>query len=397
MDLLSAAGAGADALFSANVQTQSQLDELSNRALTKGIDLYMEKDYKGASKEFKRAVGLSTQGQYAADASNYLANAYLKLGKTEKAIDAYEQSIDLDPFNDATHVTLGNLFFSLSRHGDAEKQYKEAVKLNPSATNYYSLGQAYLELNQYGSAEKQFNIIKRLAPESGSGDFGIGLVRHRQERFDDAIQSFRNAISKKSDFYDAYAEMGYAYADMGQAEEAQEIVDFLDKKSSGLADTLGRYLYKVSPPNFSMVYSTDFFQKQSANTTLASLDSYLADANASKTFTMKFVFDKEMDRESVENIANWGIGRSTGNGPGQRYNFGLPVADTEITPPSYPNHVYYDEQAQTAVVTFTLSQNDTADGTIDPSHIEFSFTGEDQYGYKMSPTGDQYRGFDGIA
>jgi hypothetical protein len=156
-------------------------------------------------------------------------------------------------------------------------------------------------------------------------------------------------------------------------------------------------MYKVDPPKFSLAYSTDFFSSQPMNTSLASMGDYLADPNGSETFTMKFVFDKEMDRESVENTLNWGIGRSTGSGPGEAYNFGLPVADTEITPPRYPDHVYYDDQSLTAVVTFSLTQNDSANGTIDPSHIEFTFTGKDQYGYKMSPGGDQYRGFNGVA
>jgi hypothetical protein len=191
--------------------------------------------------------------------------------------------------------------------------------------------------------------------------------------------------------------MGYAYADLGEMDQAQEIVDFLDKQSSGLADSLSSYMYEVDPPKFSMTYSTDFFYKKSVNTTVAALDAYLTDPNASKTFTMKFVFDKEMDRESVENVLNWGIGRSTGSGPGESYNFGLPVAATEITPPNYPDHVYYDADALTAVVTFSLTQNDAANGTIDPSHIEFTFSGKDAFGYKMNPEGDQFRGFNGIA
>lgn len=397
MESLSVTGSGADLLFSATIQPQSQLDELSNRALTKGIDLYMSKRYNEAAREFQRAVGLSQQGQYASDASNYLAKAYLKLGKTEKAIAAYQQSTRLDPFRDDTHVSLGNLYFSLGRPKDAEKEYKAAVKLNPSPTNYYSLGQAYLELKQYGSAERQFNVVKRLAPMSGSGEFGIGLVRSRQERFEDAIRSFRSAINKRSDFYDAYAEMGYAYADLGEMDQAQGIVDFLDKKSPDLAETLSKYIYKVDPPKLMSAYSTDFLYKKSVNTSVASLDAYLADPNASKTFTMKFLFDKEMDRESVENRFNWSIGRSTGSGAGERYNFGLQVADTEIMPPEYPDHVYYDEKAQTAVVTFTLTQNADATGTIDPSHIEFTFSGRDKYGCKMNPSGDQFRGFNGVA
>lgn len=397
MDLFSATSANADLLFSATIQPQAQLDALSSRALTKGIDLYMDKHYKEAAQEFQRAVGLAPQGLYAAEASNYMANAYLKLGKTEKAIDTYQQSSKIDPFRDDTHVTLGNLFFSLGRHKEAEEEYKEAINLNPSATNHYSLGQTYLALEQYSSAEKEFNTVKRLAPQHGSGEFGIGLVRSREQRFEDAIRSFKTAIGKKSDFYEAYAEMGYAHADLGEMDQAQEIVDLLDKKSSGLANSLSSYMYEVDPPKFSLAYSSDFFYKKSANTTVASLDAYLTDPNASKTFTMKFTFDKEMDRESVENTLNWGISRSTGSGPGEMYNFGLPVADTEITPPRYPDHVYYDKQSLTAVVTFSITQNDAANGTIDPSHIEFTFTGKDAFGYKMNPAGDQFRGFNGIA
>ena len=109
MDFLSTSAINADLMFSATIRQQSQLDEMSNRALTNGIDLYTNKRYKEAAKEFQRAVGLAPQGQYAADASNYMSQAFLKLGKTEKAIEALEQVIRLDPYRDDTHVTLGNL------------------------------------------------------------------------------------------------------------------------------------------------------------------------------------------------------------------------------------------------------------------------------------------------
>ena len=396
MDFLATSAINADLMFSAMLQPQSQLDELSNRALTNGIDLYTNKRYKEAAKEFQRAVGLAPRGQYAADASNYMAQAYLKLEKTEKAIDAFEQSIRIDPYRDDPHVTLGNLYYSLDRFDEAEGQYEQAVRKNPSAVNHYSLGQAYLERGKYRQAEKEFNIVKRMAPEKANGDYGIGLSYSRQERYEEAIQHFEQAIRKDRDIYEAHVEIGYAYADMGEIEKAQEQVDFLEKNSPGLADTLSKYMYKVDPPKFSLVYSTDFFTKRSMNTPLASFDAYLAGPKTSKTFTMKFAFDKEMDRESVENRVNWSIGRSTGRGPGEMYNFGLPVADTEITPSRFPDHVFYDDKAQTAVVTFTLTQNEAANGTIDPSHIEFTFTGKDKFGYKMSPDGDQYRGFDGI-
>lgn len=391
MDLLS--GANSDMLFSATLQQQTQLDALANRALSNGIDLYMNKRYKAAAKEFQRAIGLSTQGDYASDAANYMADAYLKMDKTEKAIDSYELSIRLNPYRDDTNITLGNLYYSLDRFEESKEQYQAAVRKNPSAVNHYSLGQAHLALGQFSEAKKTFNIVKRLAPENANGEYGIGLALAGEGRYEDAINRFEAALRRDPDFTDAYAEIGYAYADMGDIAAAETMVEKLDEKSPDLAETLSKYIYKVDPPKFVTAYSTQFFYTQSSNTPVSSLNAYLSDPNEKASFTMRFVFDKEMDTESVENIYNWKIGRSSRSGPGEAYNFGLPVADTEISPPLYPDHVYYDPTSMMAVVTFSLQQNATADGTIDPSHIEFTFTGEDKFGNKMSPLGDQFSGF----
>jgi hypothetical protein len=154
-----------------------------------------------------------------------------------------------------------------------------------------------------------------------------------------------------------------------------------------LADTLSRYMYKVDSPKIMFAYATsDFNYHLPWKTPLSSLDAYLETPNAEKTFKMVFQFDKEMDRKSVENVLNWNIGRSTQSGPGQAYNFGRPIADT----------VYYDADNLTATVYFTIQQNAAGDGTIDPSHVEFKFSGKDIYGLSMNSEFDQLTGFSGI-
>jgi len=387
----------AESIFVSTATQQSQLEELANRALSNGIDLYMRKDYEGAAKEFQRSIGLSPQSQYAVDASNYMANAYLQLNQTEKAIQAYKTSISLNPYRDDTHIILGNLYFSEKRYSEAENEYKQAIRLNPTENNYYSLGQAYLELGQYNAAKNQFNTVKHLAPDSPNGNFGLGLVYSRQGNFEAAIREFEQAIGIENELHDAYAEMGYAYADLGQMDRAQEQIDSLKQERPDLAEMLSLYMNKVDSPKFMFAYSTDFMYMKSVKTQVSALDSYLANANTSKTFTMKFSFSKEMDRDSVENRFNWTIGRASGNGPGQAYNFGLPVPSTEISLSPYPDYVFYDSETLTATVYFTLHQNASADGTIDPSHIEFKFNGKDRYGYTMDPEYDQFNGFTKVA
>ena len=121
--------------------------------------------------------------------------------------------------------------------------------MNPSTVNRYSLGQAYIELGRFSDAETQYSEIQRLAPQEAGGYLGMGLTYSRQGKHEEAIRQFKQAISRDSDLYDAYAQMGYSYADMGDMESAQNMVDILERlDQADLADTLSRYMYKVDPP-----------------------------------------------------------------------------------------------------------------------------------------------------
>jgi Tfp pilus assembly protein PilF len=395
LDLLS--NTSFDALFAATYPSQQQLDELSKQALSNGIDLYTNGDHKGAINEFKRSIGLSPYSEYTADASNYMAEAYIQLGENEKAIDTYKKAMSLNPYRDDTHIKLGNLYFSLDRYNEAANEYKQAVRLNPSTNNYFSLGQSCLYLDRLNEAETIFAKVRSMEPDKPNGDYGLGLTYSRQGRYDKAIEHFKKAVSLDAEFYDGYAEMAYAHIDMGQKDEAEEIKDFLRDKDPALAYTVSEYIYQVSPPVFSGAYFTEAFGFFPTKTPVSTLDTYLENANASKKYTLKISFDKEMDRAAVENLANWNISRSSGSGPGEAYNFGLPVPSTEVDLPTLPLNVYYDADNWTATVMFQITQNATADGTIDPTHIEFKFSGKDIYGNKIDTDGDQYSGFSGIA
>ncbi len=238
-----------------------------------------------------------------------------------------------------------------------------------------------------------------MIPQDPAGKYGLGLTFSRQGRYEDAIRMFKDAVAKKDDFYDAYAEMGYAYADLGEMDKAAELVSFLENADeAGLAETLDRYMYKVDPPKIMFAYSSSSFSYFAPpKTPVSALGTYLETANSSKTFTMTFQFDKAMDRASVENIANWQISRSTQTGPAQAYNFGMSVPSTEASISPLPDNVYYDADNLTATVYFKVQQNSTADATIDPSHTEFKFTGKDIYGNSMNADFDQYIGFSGTA
>ena len=266
MDIFNAGGA--ESVFAFVNQKSYQLESLANSALQSGIDRYMDKDFEGAVKEFKRAIGLAPDAPYSVDAAHYMAQAHLQLDEPEKAVKAYHESIRLNPYRDDSHNKLGNLYFSLGRHDDASTQYEKAARLNPDAANIYTLGQAYLNTDRFNEAETQFHRVAQIARQDPAGKYGLGLTFSRQGRYEEAIALFEEAISLKDDFYDAYAEMGYTYADMGEMASAQELVDFLEFEDQVvLADNLSRYMYKVDPPKMVYAQSASTFPFSVGNNT----------------------------------------------------------------------------------------------------------------------------------
>jgi Tfp pilus assembly protein PilF len=390
---------GAENLFVSALDQQSSLDSLSSQALSKGIDYYQKKEYEKAAQEFEKSINLSPNSSFTSDTTKYLSQAYLQLDNPDKAIDTYERGIELNRDGDDLRSALGNLFYAEERYDEAVVQYREAVRINPaSSSNHYSLGQGLIKADKLDQAENEFRTVLRLEPYSPHGNFGLGQTFAKLGDFDDAIEQFEAVLKKQPDYYDAYAEMGYVYADKGEIKAADEIAEFLEDTDEDLAETLRLYINKVEPPKIMFSWgSATFRSKMPMNTPLSALDSYLETPGASKSFTMKFQFNKDMDRSSIENPLNWSISRARSGNLAKTYNFGNAVADTEIAPPAFPDYVIYDAQTFSATIGFTLTQNDAGDGSIDPQHIVFKFNGKDTEGMKIDPDYDEYTGFSGVA
>jgi Tfp pilus assembly protein PilF len=385
-------------LFSATVTTSAQLDGLQQRSLGRALDLYTSGNYEQAIKEFTRSIGYSPQSDNAIKAFQFIAQSYSNLNDSAGAIKAYTQALKVDPSNADLHVALANIYYYNNNYNDAINQYEAAVKSNPSDSNRYSLGQGYLAAGRLDDAELQFNKVKGLNKNNPAGDYGIGLVYEKKGQYDTAIRYFKNALSIKSNYTEAYSEMGYALADSGRMSEAQQVQSDLALTGSSLASQLQQYIDSKSPPKILYAGSTNFnTQVLGPGTSVAFLSNYQITPNSSQTFSMQFFFSKPMDSASVQNIINWNISRSPNTGPGSGYNYGMPLATTEVNLMPHPLSVYYDDSSQSATVFFSISQNADGTATIDPRHIQFSFSGKDSDGLKADTTADQYAGFSGIA
>ena len=386
------------AIFDALLQRQNGMETLSSQFLQTGIDQYLNKDYTEAAKSFEAAVSLAPNSAYNVDSSKYLVQTYLKLEETDKAIDTYKAAIQRNPERDDLRSALGQLNYSEERYDEAVEQYRGAVQVYPGATNRYSYGEALLKVENYSEAEYQFREVKRLEPQSHVGDYGLGKMYAQTGEYDKAIAHFEETLELRPDFYDALAEIGYTYAEMGEIEKARGVEEKLDEADEGLSLILKSYIDEKEPPKIAFAFATSSFPYSSSKGyQVSAIDSYLENAGAQKSVTMEFRFTKEMDPASVEDRFNWNISRALNSNIAKTYNSGDEIPPTEINLESFPDYVIYDRDALTATVGFTIRQNETADGTIDPSHIIFKFDGEDIYGVSMDQDADEYSGFSGSA
>lgn len=389
MDIQSATG---DQLFSI-LTSRNSYSGIAGSALSRGIASYQARDYEGAVKEFRRAIGLDPYSENALQAYDFMAQAYLKIERIEEAEKTYKEAIRLFPTVDSFRLKLGNLYYSQQEYNEAEAEFLKAVRLNPSSENLYSLGQLYLATERYREAEDKFLRILKIEPKNYGALYSLGQAHSRQGLYKEAIERFEEAINIKRDFAYAYYDLGAAYADMGEIELAQRQATILDSLNQGLAEDLRAYIYKIRRPEISFVNTFNAFDMQKGpGTPLSSLDPALTEPNSLKDFSIKIYFDKMMDRASVENLLNWSITRATGSTIGGMYNWGLPIPDTEAVLNPFPKQVIYNSDEFSATVIFTLRQNSTGNGTIDPSHLVFKFSGRDAYGNAMNPSSDEYIG-----
>ena len=133
-------------------------------------------------------------------------------GDAKGAVDAYLQSIKLEPKSAEVFLNLGHAYLKLEKDSDAIKAFKQSVKLNPDQ------------------------------PETL---YGLGLASFRTGRFREAADAFKKATTLKPGMAKAHYGLSLSYQELGQTTgllEEYRILETLDKSlARKLAQTFPQY------------------------------------------------------------------------------------------------------------------------------------------------------------
>lgn len=282
--------------------------------LMPGLDLYFEhRNYLPLAGLFVGAVGqilssfkINQKALLSVSAALCIALGLMTFTRNhvwKDSITLWSDTVNKNPSNLRALMSLGNAYLMASDSGNAERSYIRAVKISSDQrrVNYfndaaYSLGMIYLSNGELAKAKQLIDrfdqVVESYRPKilkayysalTGDADRAIGGYKevlqeaginatdtvviytllgdaYRSENsFDDAVDSYKKALSIDPSFASAYYGMGNAYMskrDLPLAlEYLKKTLDFDPENSFALSDIADITLVRHSNPEKALAYA----------------------------------------------------------------------------------------------------------------------------------------------
>jgi Flp pilus assembly protein TadD len=115
--------------------------------------------------------------------------------RLDEAIHHYERSIALAPDFYPAHNNLGSGYLSKADFADAEKQFREVLRLNQNDSQaYFNLANVFTLTRRFDDAEKVLQQGLQKQPDSAFGHFLQGSLYARQGRADAAEAALKRCL-----------------------------------------------------------------------------------------------------------------------------------------------------------------------------------------------------------
>ena len=238
-----------------------------------------KKDPRWLDRALENTLLLSESRGKLAGVSLSLADIYFQKGQHAKAVEAYAETLDLEPDQAAAHYGLAAVYTAMGRWQQAEDMYQKTLKRFPKDwTGTHKLALFYYKQGKYSQAEGLFRNLIQATPnnvicyrnlaaclyyqgreEEALDTYGkalqmsptssvysnVGAILFTRERFAEAAQAFQKAIELKSNYHVYWGNLGDAYR-WGPGDRSQAVPAY------GRAIELALEQLEVNPGNVQM-------------------------------------------------------------------------------------------------------------------------------------------------
>ncbi len=179
-----------------------------------------------------------------------LAGIYNRGDYVEKAINEYQQAIGADPESLFLHVKLAELYYRISRIGDAVREAEGVLKINPDDKDAHELLANIYVHNLGGNqankvakdslqkAIEQYEALVRLDPKEINNYVMLGRLYRLGNQDAKAEAVFKKALGSDPNSKPALSYLAQLYADRGQYKAAIEALERIPESERD-SQTLG--------------------------------------------------------------------------------------------------------------------------------------------------------------
>ena len=112
------------------------------------------------------------------------------------------------------------------RRLEAIAAFERVLKINPKELSaQINLGNVYNDIGEGAKAEAVFSKVVRQAPRDHDSQRALGRALQKQRKYDAAAARYRQALSLKRDYIDAWLDLSSLQAETGRFDEAHESLD----------------------------------------------------------------------------------------------------------------------------------------------------------------------------
>jgi tetratricopeptide (TPR) repeat protein len=155
-----------------------------------------------------------------------LGVAYFNLKLYKDAEREYLEAIRLDPFSRHTfyhYLNLGALYDTMGKEDKALSTYEKAIRINPNLPLAYRFtGNIYYRRGKYQEAIKFYKKAVELTPTNAYFWYDLGNAYLKAKMYKEAAASFEKAIEIYPYFSEANYNLGNLYAAHGDFKKARE-------------------------------------------------------------------------------------------------------------------------------------------------------------------------------
>lgn len=122
-----------------------------------------------------------------ADVYDRLAHAAFETDKFEQAASLWSKAISFDPARTDAHRNIARCWMRLGKYEEVVEQVRRQLDVSgETALDCFMLGQAYQNLGEYGQAEANYKKAVRIAPDYINAYYGLANVCARLKQMDEA-------------------------------------------------------------------------------------------------------------------------------------------------------------------------------------------------------------------